>query len=116
MTVLIGKLSARERCLKSLDVRGVLQARTPPGTRRFFMLNDKQILTLIHLQKDGKKDVVEILGWLSEKRSQFRYNHRIGGRAGKRKHSKKHYQGIINYLAQGNPLPELQDNGSSLPQ
>jgi len=60
------------------------------------MLNDKQKLTIKHLQEhqgitDPKEIVFYCIGQMNKKMKGLK----------KRRHSLKHYQGIINYMAQG---------------
>jgi len=75
------------------------------------MLTDKQKLTIKHL-KDirGYTDSKEIINFCLDKLDKPRRSGkkdasaRVKSRTTSRKFSKKYYQGIINYFAQGNKL------------
>lgn len=74
------------------------RSRTPQGD--FFMeLTPKQKLTLKHLKDVGTEKPMDIIEFCVKKLSQPHNHH--PRKPNRRNHSKKHYQGIIDYLAQG---------------
>ena len=66
-------------------------------------LNEKQIETIKHLQYSSKKTPQQIINFCYIKLTQHRFHNANGPK--RRRHSIKHYQGIIDYLELGGNIP-----------
>lgn len=68
--------------------------------KRILELNQKQIKTLIDLQRIGVEEDSQVIEWCQHKIAQPKRKHRGRNRGlGRRKEGKSYYQGIIDWIS-----------------